>query len=36
MKIYPVQHIAILELAYGEHELLIYKADIYRGKEEDE
>ena len=26
----------MLELVYGEHEPLIYKADIYRGKEEDE
>ena len=26
----------MLELAYGEHELLIYKVDIYRGREEDE
>ena len=25
----------MLELAYGEHELLIYKADTYRGREED-
>ena len=35
IKIYLVQYIAILELAYKEHELLVYKADIYRGKEED-
>ena len=35
IKIYLVQHIAILELVHGEHELLIYKADIYRGREED-
>ena len=26
----------MLELAYREHELLIYKIDTYRGKEEDE
>ena len=26
----------MLELAYGEHELLIYEADTYRGKEKDE
>ena len=25
----------MLEPAYGEHELLIYKADIYRGKKKD-
>ena len=36
MKIHLVQHIAILEPAHGEHEPLIYKADTYRGKEEDE
>ena len=26
----------MLELAYREHELLIYKIDIYRGREKDE
>ena len=26
----------MLELAYREHELLIYKVDMYRSKEEDE
>ena len=36
MKIHPVQHIAMLELAHGEHEPLIYKVDTYRGREEDE
>ena len=35
IKIYLVQYIAILKLVYGKHELLIYKVDIYRGKEED-
>ena len=25
----------MLELVYREHESLIYKADIYRGREED-
>ena len=35
MKIYLVQYIAILELAYREHKPLIYKIDIYRGREED-
>ena len=36
MKIYPVQYIAMLKPAYREHEPLIYKVDIYKGKEEDE
>ena len=35
IKIYPVQHIVILELAYREYKLLIYKADMYRGRKED-
>ena len=35
IKIYLVQYITILELVYGEHELLIYKIDTYKGKEED-
>ena len=35
IKIYPVQYIIILELVYGEYELLIYKIDTYKGKEED-
>ena len=35
IKIYLVQHITILELVYREYKLLIYKADMYRGKEED-
>ena len=26
----------MLKLAYREYELLIYKTDIYRGREEDE
>ena len=26
----------MLKLVYREHELLIYKADIYKGREEDE
>ena len=25
----------MLKLVYGEHELLIYKVDIYKDKEED-
>jgi len=35
MKIYPIQHIAILEPVYGNIKLLVYKADMYRGQEED-
>ena len=35
IKIYLVQYITILELAYREHKLLIYKIDIYKGREED-
>ena len=36
MKIYLVQYIVILKPVYREYELLLYKADIYRGCEEDE
>ena len=36
IKIHPVYYIAILEPAYGNHELLIYKQDTYKGREEDE
>jgi len=35
MKIYPVQHIIILELAHRDLVLLAYKEDTYRGQEED-
>ena len=35
IKIYPVQYITMLELAYREYKLLIYKVDIYRGREKD-
>ena len=35
IKIYPIQYIAMLELAYREYELLIYKADTYRGRKKD-
>ena len=35
IKIYLVQYIAMLELVYREYKLLIYKVDIYRGREED-
>ena len=36
IKIYLVQHITMLKLVHGEYKLLIYKADMYRGREEDE
>ena len=35
MKIYLVYYIAILEPVHGNHELLVYKQDIYKGCEED-
>ena len=35
IKIYPIQYIVILKLAYRDIELLVYKVDIYRGQEED-
>ena len=35
IKIYPVQHITILELVYGKYKPLIYKTDTYRGREKD-
>jgi len=35
MKIYPIQHVAMLELVHGNIKPLVYKADIYRGQEED-
>ena len=35
MKIYLVYYIIILKLVYREYKLLIYKANIYKGKEED-
>ena len=35
MKIYLIQYIVMLEPAYGEHKLLIYKIDMYKGKEEN-
>jgi len=31
MKIYPIQHIAMLEPAYRDIKPPVYKADIYRG-----
>jgi len=35
IKIYPVQYIVILEPAYRDLVLLVYKEDTYRGQEED-
>jgi len=35
IKIYPIQYIAMLEPAYRDIKPLVYKADIYRGQEED-
>ena len=35
IKIYLVYYITILELVYGNYELLVYKQDIYKGHEED-
>jgi hypothetical protein len=35
IKIYLVQYIAILKLVYREHELLLYKVDIYKGHKEN-
>ena len=36
IKIYLVQYIVMLKLVYRKHEPLVYKADTYRGKKEDE
>ena len=35
IKIYLVQYITMLELVYREYKPLIYKTDMYRGREED-
>jgi len=35
MRIYPIQYITMLELAYGDVKPPVYKVDIYRGQEED-
>ena len=35
IKIHPVHYITILEPAHGNHELLVYKQDIYKGYKED-
>ena len=36
IKIYPIQHIAMLEPVYGNVKPPVYKADTYKGQEEDE
>ena len=35
IKIYLAQYIIMLKLVYREYKLLIYKIDIYKGREED-
>ena len=35
IKIYLIYYIAILEPAHGNHELLVYKQDMYKGHKED-
>ena len=35
IKFYPIQYITILEPVYRNVKLLVYKADIYKGQEED-
>ena len=35
IKIYSVHYIVILELVYKNHELLIYKQDMYKRYKED-
>ena len=35
IKIHLVYYIAILEPAHGNHKLLIYKQDMYKGREEN-
>ena len=35
MKIYLVYYIAMLEPVYKNHKLLVYKQDMYKGREED-
>ena len=35
IKIYLIYYIAMLELAYGNYKLLIYKQDTYKGRKED-
>ena len=36
IKIHLVHYIAMLELVYGNHELLVYEQDMYKGCAEDE
>ena len=36
IKIHLVYYITILKPVYGNHKLLIYKQDMYKGREEDE
>ena len=35
IRVYPIQHVIILELVYRNIKPLVYKADIYRGQKED-
>ena len=35
MKIHLVYYIAMLKLVYKNHELLVYKQDMYKGRKED-
>ena len=35
MKIYLIQYVIILKLIYRNYKLPLYKADIYKGHEED-
>jgi len=35
IKIYPIQHIAMLELVYRNVKPPVYEVDTYRGQEED-
>ena len=35
IKTHLVYYITILELVYGNYEPLVYKQDIYKGREED-
>ena len=35
IKIYLIYYITILKPVYGNHKPLVYKQDIYKGREED-
>ena len=35
MKIHPIYYIAMLKPVHKNHTLLVYKQDIYKGREED-